>query len=301
MSGITRIFPYLYLCSHKETRDKDKLLDMHITHIVALGENLVSAFAKAQNKKKGLDFEYLVLDVNDSDEENVIQYFDKVHDFIQEGKNHGYILVHCPTGDSRAAVMCAAYLIKFRKLSVEDACGLIQDIRPTANFRPGFMKQLNDYYNQLMGPVEPPPTPEVEQPQETTSVPESSTQNVEVQQNEVTTPSDTVENSPVIGDDSTINEENADQNEKQSFTCYKCRTPIFTSDNLAEHTPGKGQTAFKWTKRGAETGQVACSSYFLDEMEWMGNCSDVSGKLFCPKCNARIGSWDWSGSQCSCG
>ena len=29
--------------------------------------------------------------------------------------------------------------------------------------------------------------------------------------------------------------------------------------------------------------------------------SQVDGKLGCPKCSARIGSYNWSGMQCSCG
>lgn len=46
---------------------------------------------------------------------------------------------------------------------------------------------------------------------------------------------------------------------------------------------------------------LLCNSYFLDEQEWMGNCSEPEGKLYCPKCNFRVGSFCWAGSQCSCG
>jgi len=47
--------------------------------------------------------------------------------------------------------------------------------------------------------------------------------------------------------------------------------------------------------------RVECTSLFLDEMPWMGSCAEIEGKLFCPYCKARLGGWNWSGLQCSCG
>nr|CCA16937.1 conserved hypothetical protein [Albugo laibachii Nc14] len=50
--------------------------------------------------------------------------------------------------------------------------------------------------------------------------------------------------------------------------------------------------------------QKECAAYFLSEVEkWMDDVSDVQGKIHCPnsRCNARLGSFAWSGSQCSCG
>jgi dual specificity phosphatase 12 len=39
-------------------------------------------------------------------------------------------------------------------------------------------------------------------------------------------------------------------------------------------------------------------------LEWMGD--DIKngypeGKFHCPTCNAKVGNWIWSGTQCSCG
>jgi hypothetical protein len=36
-------------------------------------------------------------------------------------------------------------------------------------------------------------------------------------------------------------------------------------------------------------------------MDWMGDVSAIEGKLNCPKCSGRVGSWKWNGDQCSCG
>ncbi|OAV88893.1 hypothetical protein PTTG_01350 [Puccinia triticina 1-1 BBBD Race 1] len=49
-----------------------------------------------------------------------------------------------------------------------------------------------------------------------------------------------------------------------------------------------------------------CSSYFVEPLSWMGNtlqAGHLHGKLLCPgsHCAAKLGSFDWAGSQCSCG
>ncbi|KAL4399338.1 tyrosine protein phosphatase Yvh1 [Malassezia pachydermatis] len=51
-----------------------------------------------------------------------------------------------------------------------------------------------------------------------------------------------------------------------------------------------------------------CSAYFVEPLTWMMDSSDVvegviSGRLICPndKCQAKLGSWTWAGTQCACG
>lgn len=56
--------------------------------------------------------------------------------------------------------------------------------------------------------------------------------------------------------------------------------------------------------QAAATRLESCSSYFLEETQpWMDDDALAEGKIRCPnlKCQARIGSFDWAGSQCSCG
>ena len=45
-----------------------------------------------------------------------------------------------------------------------------------------------------------------------------------------------------------------------------------------------------------------CSSYFVDpDSLAIGAFTDNEGKLNCPHCRAKLGSFTWSGEQCSCG
>lgn len=45
----------------------------------------------------------------------------------------------------------------------------------------------------------------------------------------------------------------------------------------------------------------SCSSIFVERKEWMGSMSEIEGKLVCPKCLSKLGSFKWAGDQCSCG
>ncbi|WFD31878.1 hypothetical protein MSPP1_002918 [Malassezia sp. CBS 17886] len=51
-----------------------------------------------------------------------------------------------------------------------------------------------------------------------------------------------------------------------------------------------------------------CSAFFVEPLQWMSDSSNVvpgvvHGRILCPntRCNAKLGSWTWAGSQCACG
>ena len=71
---------------------------------------------------------------------------------------------------------------------------------------------------------------------------------------------------------------------------------------------GDGQRAFRQHKRDGRaevSGAPSCTSYFLHDAalhdETAASLAQLDGKLCCPRCNARLGSYCWSGAQCSCG
>ena len=93
------------------------------------------------------------------------------------------------------------------------------------------------------------------------------------------------------------------------FRCRKCREPLFTGQVLESHEPGGGQVAFKHHKRDHRMGGAveSCTSHFLrsDGQTNMKSTEDwegcLQGKLTCAKCSTRVGDFNWSGMQCSCG
>jgi len=88
--------------------------------------------------------------------------------------------------------------------------------------------------------------------------------------------------------------------------CMRCGQVLFVGDQVEIHIPSDRDVQ----RRGSA---VACTSVFLQELpEHMiesvalaevneGEAPKTEGKLRCPKCNARVGHWNWSGLQCSCG
>ncbi|KAF1313568.1 hypothetical protein FI667_g17229, partial [Globisporangium splendens] len=96
--------------------------------------------------------------------------------------------------------------------------------------------------------------------------------------------------------------------EVRKYACKLCRKVLFTSDDLYDHAPQQQQIAMrkkvKDVKVNGTTRMESCSSYFLEEtLPWMDQDGLDEGKIRCPnlKCQSRVGSFEWSGTQCSCG
>jgi dual specificity phosphatase 12 len=98
------------------------------------------------------------------------------------------------------------------------------------------------------------------------------------------------------------------------YLCRTCRTPLFGRDSLLpDHEPA--QHHFSPHRKPPNDDSVAppppnnnnnikCQSIFLDQaLPWMGNTilNTNEGKFACPTCRTKLGGWNWSGAQCSCG
>lgn len=89
------------------------------------------------------------------------------------------------------------------------------------------------------------------------------------------------------------------------FRCRKCRLALFTSANIVSShgEPWTGHVSFICPLSKADTVWYVREQ---DLPEWMLdqiNCGDwVKGKLYCPTCSARLGSFDFvTGAKCDCG
>ena len=85
----------------------------------------------------------------------------------------------------------------------------------------------------------------------------------------------------------------------QRYCCRICRVELFNSSQFEVHTSVKPK---RFDKRAPQREpQSICSSFFLNSADWMGDLSEQEGKLYCPKCRAKLGEFNWAGKQCSCG
>jgi protein-tyrosine phosphatase len=96
------------------------------------------------NKYKHI--KYYNCNIEDSGEENIIKYFDKITDIINDNKNNN-ILVHCRVGKSRSATFILAYLMKYENKDLKES---LEFVRSNRNIQPNiyFFNNLIQYeYN----------------------------------------------------------------------------------------------------------------------------------------------------------
>uniref|UniRef100_A0A3B5A4S2 protein-tyrosine-phosphatase n=1 Tax=Stegastes partitus TaxID=144197 RepID=A0A3B5A4S2_9TELE len=82
-----------------------------------------------------------------------------------------------------------------------------------------------------------------------------------------------------------------------------CRRTLFRDSSILSHPVGEGASAFSHKKSSNLTGDVQCTSYFIEPVQWMEQAllGVMDGQLLCPKCSSKLGSFSWCGDQCSCG
>src|SRR5262245_7117809 len=96
--------PDLFLGDRSDAGDSDRLRKRGITHIVNCSKELPCCFED--------EFEYLWLRMEDPDP----TYADKIEafcKFMDKGREHGKVMVHCTGGVSRSPAVILAYLCHF--------------------------------------------------------------------------------------------------------------------------------------------------------------------------------------------
>lgn len=94
--------------------------------------------------------------------------------------------------------------------------------------------------------------------------------------------------------------------DKNRYLCRNCRTILFGDNDFEDPPHVPSAHGFSWKKIKhtgyGKTGTSACQSFFMAAgLDWMGDVNAAEGKFSCPKCETKLGSWNWSGAQCSCG
>ncbi|CAG8599042.1 11201_t:CDS:2, partial [Racocetra persica] len=90
-----------------------------------------------------------------------------------------------------------------------------------------------------------------------------------------------------------------------ALKCKKCRRTLISTENFVTHTQGSGQNAFSYKKRDNSYSSISkslCSSYFVEPLDWIlegekqndKEEGELDGKIKCPKCNAKLGNYNWA-------
>jgi len=92
------------------------------------------------------EFEYMVLNVEDNEEQNLIRLFPGAKQFIDEAINSGgRVLVHCNGGISLSPAFVVMFVMQHYQLSWEDALHMVQNRRYCISPNGGFLTQIKEY------------------------------------------------------------------------------------------------------------------------------------------------------------
>lgn len=98
------------------------------------------------------NLECVQIHVEDTPSARLGIYFDRCSDKIhQVHKAGGKVIVHCVAGVSRSASLCIAYLMKYQRMTLDQAYSHIKKRRPVIHPNVGFWKQLIEYERRLFG------------------------------------------------------------------------------------------------------------------------------------------------------
>lgn len=115
-------------------------------------KKVVTAMAtEPENVKKDLaakNVQHKMIQIKDKGCEDIMQFFEEVNTFIDEGE--GATLVHCHSGISRSVTLCLAYMVGKCGYSLSDAMKEMNEKRPISNPNLGFIGQLSKYARQII-------------------------------------------------------------------------------------------------------------------------------------------------------
>ena len=145
MQEISSVIPgMLYISSYDPAIRREQLQDLEISHVVRLGD-------QDDFMHYYITHDVIYHDVLLEDEmyaELSREILDKATDFIHFA--HSPVLVHCFAGVSRSSSVVIAYLMRFRKMTFQQASDYLTDKHPRAQPNPKFLRDLIEYEKQLI-------------------------------------------------------------------------------------------------------------------------------------------------------
>ncbi|XP_048738344.1 dual specificity protein phosphatase 12-like isoform X1 [Ostrea edulis] len=287
-SDISHVVDNIYIGPERAVHRTDELKQNNVTHILSINNvPLHRSVTEKYNYKfvYGMDLEFT----------DLLSHFEECFHFIEDASDTGgSVLVHCMMGCSRSATIVIAYLMNKNKATYEESLELVKGRRPMVCPNEGFVSQLLLF--EEMGCV-------IDRTHE-------KYRQYKLKQLATKLQGSTPEERSKLQLDYF---ETAEEMKKDAvvFKCRKCRHSLFKQSGILKHTVGDGEVAFDWrgkvssakVERADDQEEKLCDlSYFIEPVRWMAkSVQELEGKLNCPKCSCKIGSFIWYGERCPCG
>jgi len=135
----TEIIPGIYLGNAYNANNFSRLNYYKIKTIINVTKEIPNAFDGY--------FEYYRIPINDDSENHIIEYINKVLDFLNNKTidEDNAVLIHCYMGSSRSASIVLIYLILKHNYDLENALKMIKIKRPIVNINNNFIEDIKEY------------------------------------------------------------------------------------------------------------------------------------------------------------
>ena len=129
----------LFIGSQRAASNMDGLRSHGVTHILNTAGNVRNYFPD--------QFIYRHEPIKDEPTFDIAPYLEPCADFIHEAlSGGGKLLCHCNAGVSRSASLILAYLVKWKKLPLDEGLDTyVRSVRPFAQPNVGFMVKLKEF------------------------------------------------------------------------------------------------------------------------------------------------------------
>ncbi|EDO34381.1 predicted protein, partial [Nematostella vectensis] len=271
--------PGLYAGTREDAMNYCQLKEAAINRVLTIDSQSLPDLQDDRQKKS------LFVYCLDEPNADLLSHLDECIRFIEDGIKHEEpVLVHCLAGVSRSIAVILAYIMKSDQVSLDDAVNKMSEIY-SSEISPnqGFLDQLKIY--EEMGC-------------------KVNTSSALFKQYRLQLLASQIQGTIFTSCALFILEFKSPMERSQNiYKCKKCRVTLFNSGSTVEHETGS--MPFNWQKKDQthlNTSMPLCTSLFIEPVEWMlsGLQGTVAGKICCPKCSARLGSFNWAGMQCSC-
>lgn len=282
-TSISEIISGLWIGNLTAALDITTLKKHKISHILT-----VDTYPLSQTLIHSVNIIAMHLQISDLPYEDLLSHLNETCTFIEGGLEKGSVLVHCYYGVSRSVAVVIAFLMKKYCMSFDEAYKKLKEKREEAGPNVGFEHQLrlfetlkytvdvtNLQYRMFRLRIT------ADQVLKVKIVPQSC--------HDVVKPDPGVS---VVKPSSRV------------YRCKKCRRVVASVGNLLPHLKNEKLSwkDSRWSSNYTMLN-LCTETLFIEPLKWIDSVlQSESGKILCPKCRAKLGSFNWiMGSQCSCG
>eukprot|EP01135_Chromosphaera_perkinsii_P005764 Nk52_evm7s360 gene=Nk52_evmTU7s360 len=233
---------------------------------------LVVSCLKDYSQHKSVSFEHMIIEIDDVETENILQFFKnvciKIGEVLGKGEN---VLVHCVNGVSRSCCLIAAYLMSSQEKSFNEVYDMMKRVVPKAEPNRGFVVQLK-YFGILKASENLTSRKDITALFQDDSVVEYRRYCVEAMGQ--------------LAAEWCLNGSSFRKIEKLDsiassfkYSCQKCRAVWFYHTNVIPH-PNKGKE---------------CTVFFIEPLDWVAASFDFQNMTD----EGKLGQYKLKGQQCS--